>query len=64
VLILAIVRVAGALELGLLTAIALSVLTARRIKRYPRPAVNLVPAELAAEVEPLRQQQGQTVAYQ
>jgi hypothetical protein len=64
VLILAIVRAAGALELGLLTAIALSVLTARRIKRYPRPAVNLVPAELAAEVEPLRQQQGQTVAYQ
>lgn len=64
VLILAIVRAAGALELGLLTAIALSVLTARRIKRYPRPAVNLVPAELAAEVEPLRKQQGHPVAYQ
>ena len=64
VLILAMVRVAGALELGLLTAIALSVLTARRITRYPRPAVNLVPAELSAEVEPLRKQQGQPVAYQ
>ncbi|MGQ9657552.1 MAG: hypothetical protein ACUVV1_06570 [Fimbriimonadales bacterium] len=62
--ILVLMGVAGPVEIALLMAIACGVLTARRLKRFPRTQVDLVPAALASEVEPLRRLQGLEVRYQ
>jgi hypothetical protein len=56
-------RKAGIIELALLAGIESALAATKRIERFPREEINLVPADLAAEVEQLRKLQGDVVTY-
>jgi hypothetical protein len=56
-------RKAGIIELALLAGVESALAATKRIERFPREEINLVPADLAAEVEQLRKLQGDVVTY-
>jgi len=56
-------RKVGIVELALLGAVEGALLSAQRIQRFPREEVNLVPYDLAAEVEQLLKLEGDVVNY-
>jgi len=56
-------RKVGIVELALLGAVEVALLSTQRIQRFPKEEVNLVPPELAAEVEQLLKLVGEVVSY-
>jgi hypothetical protein len=56
-------RKAGIIELALLAGVESALAATKRIERFPREEINLVPADLATEVEQLRKLQGDVVTY-
>jgi hypothetical protein len=56
-------RKAGIIELALLAGVESALAATKRIERFPREEINLVSADLAAEVEQLRKLQGDVVTY-
>jgi len=60
---LALFRKTGIIELALLAGVESALFATKRIARFPREEVNLVPYELVAEVEQLRKLKGEVVTY-
>ena len=57
-------RKAGVIEIALLAGVEGALVATKRVARFPREEVNLVPSDLVAEVEPLRKLQGEVVTYE
>ncbi len=60
---LVLLRKMGMTELALLIGVEATLQAAKAFTRFPRPKVNLVPADLMVEVEPLLKLQGEVVTY-